>query len=236
MSDLCVAITTMNRTPLLERSLARLSELSIPDEILVIDDGGADGCETLCKRFSDQGLPVRYIYTHQPYRSLCSHARNVALRNTDCDLFGTMEPEMFLVTDAWAQFREYHERVPNDMVNAGTIYHEHPDWNPPQETVTKNWTATWVAMYERQWLLDIGGWDEFGFPDPWSFEDTDLVTRISATHGVSILLDVEARHMWHPIEHCRQDRNDAYFVSKSASGEMQLVANVGHDWGVIKPR
>ena len=234
----CCLISTYNRSPLLSRSLRRIAELSRPDEVLVVDDGGSDGCEGVCDAVrAETGLNVRYIYTHNPEPSQCSHARNVGIKNTDCDLILSSEPEMLWETDILAQFLAYHAERPNDMLMAGTIHHEHPDWNPPQVTTTENWTATWVALYERQWLLDIGGWDEYSFVDPWGWEDTDLVTRIAYSHGVFIPLDCVATHQWHPHRGCRQDRNEAAFKAKmSGDNCMQVVANEGREWGVVKPR
>ena len=231
--SLCLAIATCDRSDLLAGNLQRISELTLPDELIVVDDGGTDDCERVCR---EAPIPVRYIYTHHLGKQMCSHARNVALKATDCELFMTSEPEMYFETDIVAQFLAKHAELPGSMLNAATIHHEHPDWNPPQVTTTTNWEATWVAMYGRQWLLDIGGWDEH-FPDPWGFDDIDLVTRICFKYGNHKLTEAVATHRWHPPAHISQVRNEAYFQSKmDANRCMQVVANVGHEWGVVKPR
>lgn len=231
--SVCLLISTMNRSSLLEISLNRLAQLTLPDEILVVDDGGSDDCEATCHRLKvDRGLPMRYIYTHNPGQAMCSHARNVGIKNTDCELIITSEPEMYFETDIVAQYLAGHARLPTDCFNAGTINHKH---NGAPDTQTLNWHATWVSFYGRQWLLDIGGWDE-RFPDPWGWDDTDLVTRLVATgHGTTIMPDVVATHQWHPEGQHRQDRNEKHFQDKMNSERcMQVVANVGHEWGAIK--
>lgn len=50
-NKVCLLITTRNRSHLLNRSLERLTRLTIPDEVLVIDDGGDDNCETTAMNF-----------------------------------------------------------------------------------------------------------------------------------------------------------------------------------------
>ncbi len=227
-------ITTYNRSSLLEVSLNRIAQLTLPDEILVVDDGGdnpQDDCEGTCRRVVID-CPVRYLRTNNPGQQMCSHARNVGIKTLTTDLVLTCEPEMYFRSDIVAQFLAKHEERPDDCLNAGTIIHKH---NDGPDTTTVNWHATWVSMYGRQWLLDIGGWDE-QFPDPWGWEDTDLVTRLVASgHGTTIMTECEAVHQWHPEQHHRQDRNEAHFKAKMDEARcMQVIANVGNDWGVVK--
>ena len=238
MSDVCLLIATCNRSPLLSRSLTRLSELTVPSEILVVDDGGNDGCEAICDHLRGSlGLPLRYLYTHNPGDTMAAHARNCGLRNTDCEYIVSSEPECLWETDILAQFLAVHAERPEDMLNVGTMHHEHPDWDPPQVTETLNWQATWVCFYRKDWLLRIGGYDE-GFPDPWSFDDVDMGTRLMASgHGQYNIMEASALHLWHPHRGCRQDRNEAYFQRKMDSANcMEIVANQGREWGVPKPR
>ena len=58
-------ITTYNRAHLLYNSLMRLKSLTIPDEVLIVDDGSSDNTEQVCKDF-EVHLPIKYIYNHNP--------------------------------------------------------------------------------------------------------------------------------------------------------------------------
>jgi GT2 family glycosyltransferase len=229
-------ITTYNRTPLLKKSFEALRGRTLPDEILIVDDGGSDGCEDLCKRAKKWfRCPVRYIYTHQPFNSQCSHSRNVGVRNTKADLIVTSEPELIFVTDVIAEFRELHRLHPNEVISAGTVHRLKEDGSEGDTTV--GWVAPFTALYGREWLEAIGAWDEYGFPDTWSFDDTDLLTRLRLTgHGQIIANEIEVLHQFHPTRWTRQDRNDAYFQSKGFdNGNREfIVANQGQPWGEIK--
>lgn len=235
----CLLITTWNRTALLERSLIHLHSpacnFTLPDEILVIDDGGSDNCEEMVRNLP---FPVRYIYTHHPGQSICSHARNVGLWNTDAELIITCEPEILFNSDVIAQLLADHAERPNEMISVGYVRHDQGDGTT---IPTVGYVATWCALYRRSWLLDIGGWDE-DFPDPWGWDDVDLCTRLRcAGHGQHIDQAIEVTHQWHGPTYCDQDRNEAHFRAKildsgSEVRDEDIVANRTHDWGVIKSR
>lgn len=231
----------MNRTPLLEISLNRLAQLTLPTEILVVDDGGSDGLADMCHRVVID-CPIQYVYTHNPHPSLCSHARNVGIKNTECDIVITTEPEMWFMTDVIAQMLADHSKRPEEVISVGTVHHmQDPRFPHLEDHVTRGWVAPWIALYEKQWLFDVGGWDET-FPDNWGWEDTDLLTRLRVSgHGQHIDQEIEARHLWHPPRAIDQVPNEAHFRAKHIDGGAQIigehiVANKDSDWGVIKRR
>ena len=242
--SVCLLYTVWNRASLLSKSLERLSELSLPDEILVVDDGSTDHVEQVCGDAVDRlGLPLRRVYTHNPGESQCSHARNVGIKSTDAEYVITCEPEMWFETDVIAQLLDRVPDHPEQIVNVGRVLHEQPAGQVcgcgcgqlKHETV--NFSATWTCLYKRQWLMNIGGWDEFGWPDPWGWEDVELCTRLRIS-GVGQFNDLGAvaTHMWHPTRICRQDRNEAYFRSKpflhdERPDHPELIANQGLEWG-----
>ncbi len=230
----CLLITTMNRGSLLRNTLAELvkGHLTLPDEILVIDDGGADDTAQVCSAMADF-LPVRYVFHNNPGQKLCSEARNVGLKLTDAEVIITCEPECYFETDVVAQMLRCHEHHPADVINAGTVHklNEHGGRH-----TLNNWVATHCALYERAWLMDIGGWDE-SFPDPWGWEDTDLLTRLSATgHGQENVAEIVVVHQFHPSTECNQDANSAHFFAKELDqSDQHVVANEGVEWGVLRP-
>ena len=243
MTTVSMVVATYNRTPLLWNSLTALADKTWPDELIVVDDGGDDGCEGICGDLrASTGMPIRYAYNHRPYDSMAAQARNAGLKMTDCDWILSAEPECQFESDVVAQFHAYRDVYPNELLNAGTVHHEHPDWNPPQITETVNWQALWVCFYARDWVLSVGGYDE-GFPSGWSWDDVDLGTRLfAAGHGQRNLTDVHVLHQWHPHRGMDQSKNEAHFRAKmkpGANGEdqcMEVVANQGREWGVLIPR
>lgn len=227
MSDTtCLCITLYNRAHLLNRSLERLTRLTLPTEVLIIDDGSnKDNCEETVRNFEGR-LPIRYIYNHSPDWTICSMARNIGLKNTECDIFITAEPEILFITDVIPQMLQRHSEIPEKVISAGTIYHMgekailHEDMitnpaarlqnheavnesthgtnphNPQGYARIQNWTAPFAALYRKEWLMDINGWSE-NFKS-WGYDDTDLLTRLSF-NGIQqhIDMDIQCIHQWH---------------------------------------
>lgn len=252
MSDkTCLIYAAWNRAPLLRRSLERLSELTVPDEIIVVDDGSVDETAQVAQDARDRlGLPVRYLYNHRPYEAMCCQAKNVGIKSTDADVLLFSEPEMYFRTDAVAQMLSVHsedqEWGTKRLVNAGTVHHEQAPGLVcgccgERFHQTKNWQAFWLALFRREWLVDVGGWDEH-FPTSWGVDDVDAGTRLRI-YGVGQYnaLDVEVEHQWHPPRQNVQAPNWSYFESKNFNSNESLehpnlVANGGHEWGVLVPR
>jgi len=198
--------------------------LTKPDEILIIDDGSSDNCEATVRAF-DGRLPIRYIYNHNPSWSICSMARNIGIKNTDCDIIITAEPEILFVTDVVAQMLQKHQEIPNKVISAGTVYHMGPMANLHHDMISnplerlkveavnesshgtyplngagyakiQGWVAPFSALYRRDWLMAINGWCE-DFKS-WGWDDTDLLTRLVANGiGQEIARDIEVIHQWH---------------------------------------
>lgn len=244
----CLLITTWNRTPQFRKSLDRLAELTLPDEILVVDDGGSDGCEQMLAEWTaslpvtvSDAMPVRYIYNHNPELSICSFARNIGIKNTDADLVITSEPEMYFITDAVAQLIAGWQRT-RVVVSAGIVYHAQQEnmTTPEQCNRIEGWVAPYVGIYERQALLDVGGWDE-GFPGQWGWDDVDLLTRLRIRGiGQDIDRSIEVMHQWHVNpgrDQVGARANDVYFYAKNYDTDPDVVvANRDREWGVIRPR
>ncbi len=278
MDKVCLLITIFNRSNQLENSLKRLCRLTPPDEVLVIDDGSdGDLYNDIIKQFESK-LPIRYIYNNNKNWSICSMARNIGIKNTDCDIIITAEPEILFVTDVIAQMLQKHQEIPNKVISAGTIYHMgpqatlHPDMitdpanrlhqeavnesghgtyptNPAGYAKIQGWQATFTALYRKEWIEAVGGWDE-NFPDIYGVDDIDLSTRIRIKLGVNQHVDnnMEAVHQYHGNGHLQisgnaTERNMQYMFDKRLSvdgvedvNNPNLIANIGKEWGVIKTR
>jgi len=279
-------ITTFNRSNLLQLSLERLTQLTIPDEVLIVDDGGQDNCEVVVNSFKGR-LPIRYIYNHSPNWTICSFARNIGIKNTDKDVIITSEPEILFVTDVIDQIKSDMKQYPDQLISAGTIYHAQPNcflsnafatdpvqslkdsiveeyqiqprsYHPNGFCKTTNMQATFIAAYKRDWLMELGGWDE-QFPGSYGFDDIELCTRLRI-NGVNQFIDqnIEAIHQYHDhlpphIQGPMVAANDVYFASKKLNEveadifeqkqlnkyketDPRLIANKDREWGVIKIR
>lgn len=250
--------------------MQRLTNLTIPDEVLVIDDGGKDNTKQVCEDFKFK-LPIRYIYNNNPEWTICSFARNIGVKNCIGDIIITSEPELLFVTDIVAQMLKCHVDYPDQVISAGVIYHaqqntqfnpglltdphaalkseivedyqtEPRSYHPNGYCKTKNMQATFTALYEKKWLMELGGWDE-EFKGAWGWDDIELCTRLRI-NGINqhICPDMEALHQWHPHlpPHLMGEAstiNERHMVSKKLDlmkkGDIGLVANQGKEWGVI---
>jgi glycosyltransferase involved in cell wall biosynthesis len=265
----CLLITTFNRSNQLNNSLARLCNLTIPDEVLIVNDGGQDNCEAVVMSYKDR-LPVRYIYNHNPIWSICSMARNIGVRNTGCDIIITAEPEILYMTDVVDQMLKKHQDVPGKVISAGTIYHmgheaqldqgmitdpiqrmqqeavndsghnTNPD-NPKGYVRVKGWVAPFTALYRKEWLMDINGWDE-GFQS-WGFDDIDLLTRL-VHDGIGQEIDhnIECIHQWHEklppnVQWEAVQYNEQRMLAKNFdknNPNSDIKANKDKEWGIIQ--
>lgn len=272
MDKSCLLITTFNRGNLLKNSLERLKKLTLPDEILIIDDGSSDNTKEICDSFIND-LPIRYIYNHNPEWSICSFARNIGIKNTNCEIVITCEPECLGVTDFIFQMIDKHKNMPNNIISAGTIYHGginsvttqelidnpkkvlnnsdlltnspnvHGPKNPKGYAKIQGWVATYSALYRKDWLLNIGGWDEqFIY---WGHDDTDVLTRLQSIGKIQIIdKDIELVHQYHTkipsnIQYQGVIANEKLMTSKNFNINdinNDVVANKNKEWGIIKIR
>lgn len=267
----CLLITTFNRGHLLKNSLERLTNLTLPDEVLVVSDGCSDNTEEVCKSFESR-LPIRYIYNHNPAWSICSYARNIGIKNTECDIVITCEPEILFITDNIKEIVSLHYRNPNQVINVGTIYHQGKDGTTHQDTIDKgwldmsmvnesehntnpintqghvriqNWVAPFCALYRREWLMGIGGWNE-ELTGAWGYEDILILTRLRIKGvGQYTVKELEAVHQWHEklpphIQRKSCQENEEYMKSLRLDDENpnnpNLIANQNKEWGVVIPR
>lgn len=227
----------MGRTGQLRHTLNRLCDLTLPDEILIVDDGGSDGCDQVVPEFSDR-LPIRYIFNNNPGQTICSMARNIGIRNTDADIVVTSEPEAMFITDVLAQLLAHHAIEPTKVISAGTVHHaQRSDVRDVASCMTiRGWVAPFTALYVRDWLMEIQGWDE-SFPSRWGWDDTDLLTRLRVKgHGQVIDLGSEILHQWHGSSAVDQKLNEQHFLAKNLQHDgAHVVANEGVEWGQTRP-
>lgn len=249
MKTVSIVIPTWNRGHLLKNSLNRLCNLTLPDEVLIIDDGSTDNTEQVVDSFKDK-LPIRYIYNHSPGYTMCTVPRNIGLKNAQSELLICTEPEILFVSDLVKEMVNYYEQH-NKVVSVGTVYHSNQNsiissefFTDPKHALTKEvikphgqhvsskeyvlttgWVASFCVLYKKEWLMNINGWDE-GFEGIWGWDDTDLMTRLRLSGVAShINNDFEAIHQWHPRagsfgKSDGQHLNEKRFKSKHFENEL----------------
>lgn len=235
-------ITTNGRADLLRRSLARLTELTVPEDILVVDDGTEDDSVKQVVRTFETNLPIRYVYHHNPGVTLCCEARNVGLRLMSSPLLITCEPEVMFVTDVVRQMAQLHLTMPKEVLTAGTVYAAPKAgvYDLRQSEKRVGWVATYCALYARSWLMAVNGWDE-QFPGSWGWDDTDLITRLGLLGiGQARRPEIEVFHQWHKPNQADQSENEQHFRAKTFHQDMNdktdMQANKEKEWGVLRPR
>jgi glycosyltransferase involved in cell wall biosynthesis len=242
-----MVITTMDRAHLLALSLDHMAALTPPDELIIVDDGGSDNTREVVQEFADREVCVtRYLYNHNPGKSLCSLARNIGARYATHEWIITTEPELIFLTDLVRQFKELHEQHPTKVISTGKVYFQpealagqgidEGSWASWQ--VADAWVAPHAALWGRNWLYAVGGWDE-EFPGTWGWDDTDLLTRLRlAGYGQYIAREVEAVHLFHGLGSDPDSANERYFQAKSfmrdETDTTDLIANRGIEWGALR--
>lgn len=243
--DLSMVITTHQRGGLLRQSLERLLALTLPTELIVVDDGGQDETPDVVSDFARRsGIETTYVYTHNPGATICSHARNVGLKAAKYDHIVTAEPELCFRTDVLAQFSQLQPQHPNAVISAGRIWFApeghapnfsgDPGWETAGDYVPPDgskdaigWVAPYTALWHKPWLLEVGGWDE-DFPGYWGWDDIDLLTRLRLLgYEQHIAMEVEAVHLFHGLGGDADFINERYYFAKSF--------NHGHEKHICGP-
>jgi glycosyltransferase involved in cell wall biosynthesis len=180
--NISMLITTFNRGPYLADSLARLRELTSPDQLVVVNDGGDHDCEEIARSYAHSvGVDATILYNDNPGKTVCSQARNLGLSHCTGDVILTTEPEVHFRSDVVAQAPGLMAEHETSVITPGTVFYAPNDWdgdlsNPgPQQQ--GNWIPPYVGLWRKSWLEGVGGWDE-GFPGTWGGEDVDLFARL----------------------------------------------------------
>ena len=118
-----VIFTLFGRAGVLHRSLLRLSKLTRPDEVLVVDDGSGPEVKDVCDLVQQQtGMPIGWIYNNNPVWDIASIPKNIGLKNATNDLLIFSEPETIFITDVVAQMKEKFSKEKNFVVTAGKMF------------------------------------------------------------------------------------------------------------------
>ena len=215
-------ITTYNRSILLARSLKRIAQLTKPDEIIVVDDGGDDGCREMCRLTIDRThLPIRYEWIDHRGETTPCRARNIALDLVSHEQIVVSEPELLFSSDVIGQMRRLRMEYRDDVLHEKECLHQPYIDSHVDELNTV--PGFYVNAYMKQWLVDIGGWDE-NFPGSWAWDDLDLFNRLEYSgHKRRPFEQIRVLHQWHPSRIEPAVENEAYIRAKEFPRD--LVAN-----------
>jgi glycosyltransferase involved in cell wall biosynthesis len=217
-------IPTWNRARQLERSLDRLATLTVPDEVIVVDDGGTDDTRIVCER---SPLPIRYIRNERRAEGTCSLPKNIGLRAASHDHIITADPEIYFVSDVVAQLVAARIICPN------TVNHDVQCIMQREDGSFDLAVGLYVNSFERAWLMHVNGWDE-SLPEPWGWEDIDLYDRLAymgvPQRGIDNIAIV---HQWHESRGRSTPLNEAIIRERQTATVKEIRANIDHDWGKI---
>ena len=155
-----VVISTYNRGNHLNYGLRTLlAQNRIPDEVLIIDDGGTDHTEGIVKGIKND-FPndnIRYIYNYNPGYTNCCLAKNIGIKEATGDLIIFTEPEILHVGETIATHEEWHKNNGGLFVSTATVYFvfgtalkeltlEH--YKNPLLIITRDNIVEWEAGYQ----------------------------------------------------------------------------------------
>ncbi len=156
-------ISTFNRGHLLETTLKRLSKLTQPNEVIIIDDGSSDETATIARRANDYlQCPVHYIYRHWPEWDSCAIPKNIGLKVAKGEILIFSEPEVLYVSDIVAQTREFFQNNKDLVVTAGDMYFARVHSPTPNNDL--------LVADPLSHIKEVAGTDEYkpGHPDQYA--------------------------------------------------------------------
>lgn len=126
-------VSVFNRTDLLRKNLTRLSLLTIPDEIVIVDDGSdnPEGLKDMLRGFTElDGNPtefagrIKYVRYENPHWDSCSIPKNIGLKHSTGDILIYSEPELIFIQDPIVMAREIFETVKDKYIRQEFVYFE----------------------------------------------------------------------------------------------------------------
>lgn len=119
-------ITPYNRGLQTKRTLDRLMNLTLPDEVIVLDDDSSDNTEELLKDHPiGKKTEYRYLHRKKPEGikyDACSIPRNICIKQAKYEYVLFSDPEVIFVTDVVKQFKEKAVEFPDHVLCAGIVY------------------------------------------------------------------------------------------------------------------
>jgi glycosyltransferase involved in cell wall biosynthesis len=147
--QISAVVPTYNRAQLIRRAIdSALSQIHVPTEIIVVDDGSTDNTRAVVESY---GQTVRYVYQAN---SGASAARNLGVREAKCEWIAFLDSD-----DYWLP--THLSRIAtaiSDTQGAGALYFSDIRW-PEVEGGYYHWRACKFEI-EGPWefTMDAGKW------------------------------------------------------------------------------
>jgi glycosyltransferase involved in cell wall biosynthesis len=161
--DITIVVPTRNRSSLLTRLLASLSDLAYSEwEVIVVDDGSVDTSASTTRHFRDAGLPLRYVY--QPWGKMGA-ARNRGVEIARGEIVAFTDDDC-IVTPQWlTAIAAAFARNPEALGVQGKTVTDHAAMTPFTRQVEQleggQPYRTCNIAYRRDALRSLGGFDPF---------------------------------------------------------------------------
>jgi glycosyltransferase involved in cell wall biosynthesis len=128
--DITVAICTYNRARLLERTLAAMTRMSIPQdtrwELIVVNNNSNDATDSVIESFA-QSLPIRHLFEA---RQGISHARNCAIGAATGDYIVWTDDDVIVGTGWLSAYVDAFRRRPDAAIFGGNVFPEFEGGTP----------------------------------------------------------------------------------------------------------
>lgn len=190
-------ITTPGRSGLLAKSLDRLRALTLPAQLVVVDDASSEeGAlrEVVAAFERDTGVPSHCIRNEESNGN-CAAPRNLGLRACVEPRVVFACPECYFLSDVLAELGNAQ-----GLAMVGTVYYGETDDDLARIEELElsgegKANAPYAAIVDREALLAIGGWDE-NFVG-WGGEDIDLILRLEQIGVERAWCDAKLLHQFH---------------------------------------
>ena len=222
-------IATHNRLGMLKKALESvLSQTYREIEIIIVDDQSDDGTEEYCK-----SLPgVKYIRISRAQHKNGSRTRNIGLKSAKGKYVAFLDDD-----DEWMPGKiEKQINVIVGRDDIGMVYTaaliEYDDGHTEEDiakvelrgdikkaVLYNNVTSTSTMLFDRNKLLEIGGFDEE--LDYW--QDTELIMRIAQKYKVDCVNE--------PLTLYRENLNDKKRRSNNINGYQRAIEYINKKYG-----
>lgn len=236
-----IVITTFNRAPLLENTLATFAKQEFKDyEVIVVDDGSDEATPLLCAK--QYPFPLKYFKLNRD-RTLGynnpARPNNVGIRRATGDIIILQNAEvrhgnteviarLAALTGAsnavFAQVETLNEYGMGHMFYCHHLHSARPFF--------------FCGALRREWFERLRGFDEdYKY---YGYDDVDFADRLAKVGVTFDFTTIEVQHQWHTISYNHLDPNNtvpmltyARKTREMKEGKITVERNLDREWGAL---